>query len=447
MDAERDDSPPTLGDLLRNLLDISTLPHIVLIGITGLILYRVSAEESLLAFGVAGYIGLAIGYALTGWFNTHSLVHRFSHVQAAPEGASFGERMKLYPVRVLASWLAPLSLGALPFMVISWFLTGPGASQVEYWALTIAGMFVVWSYMQGRAMANSLRIPVEARAARMESTDREGRLAASATTHILIIAGFAALAYWLLIIGYEKDRSLSWLEIGKMSLFTVFAAGVQFLLLRQTAERRAIDGRRSDTAAFGFTWGLLVQLFVTWHLLSALRRFTGGSWGLGVVIEELILMLLTVVAAIWTLAKDTHDRGLNLFTRDNAIFWGLAFGMAYAGSIAMIAVLGSRLSGGIFDYGLSGSVGIGHLITAGTMMWIHWWRIGSLSDWLTLARTRDEASQGEPEDDDWEETGWRSEEDVVGDSTSSIQGAEVDWEVPESDLVIPEPVTAENADQ
>ena len=146
-----------------------------------------------------------------------------------------------------------------------------------------------------------------------------------------------------------------------------------------------------------------MQLFVTWHLLSALRRFMDDGWGVFLIVEEFLLMVMTVIAAIWSLAKDTHSRGFKLFTKQNAIFWGLSFGMAYSGSIAMIAVLGSKLSGGAMGtIGMSATIGIGHLITAGTMMWIHAWRIGQLSRWLDSARDdqdRDESKAEEAEVD------------------------------------------------
>lgn len=447
MTEEEADQPPTLRDLLRNLLDISTLPHLLLLAIVGFTLYAISTTDSMLAFGVAGFVGLSMGYALTAWLQGVGFVHRFSHVQPAPEDATFGERMKHYPVRVLASWLAPIMLAAIPFTIIAWYLTTPGGEDhVQPAAIILAGLFVIWSWMQGMAMATSLRIPVETRAARMEATLKESRLGASSTSHVLIISIFAALTYWLLVIGYEKEKSLTLGEMARLALFTLFAASVQMGLLKVTRERREIDASRRDTAAFGFTWGLLIQLFVTWHLLSALRRFTGGSWGFALMFEELLLMLMTVVAAIWTLAKGTHDKGLRIFTEDNAIFWGLSFGMAYAGSIAMIAVLGSDITGG--DVTLAGAVGIGHLITAGTMMWLHWWRIGNIAAWLDDARSEevvsdiseDDSEDDSEEDDDWGEAGWKSEEDVVDDSTASIPGAEVEWD-------IPEPVTAEDDEE
>ena len=95
----------------------------------------------------------------------------------------------------------------------------------------------------------------------------------------------------------------------------------------------------------------------------------------------------------------------------------------------MISVLGTKLSGGaVGTIGMSATIGIGHLITAGTMMWIHSWRIGQLSHWLDSAR--DEAEG----------------EDVVAESDEEdeeIEDAEETTE--EIDLDIPPPVT-ENDD-
>jgi hypothetical protein len=173
-----------------------------------------------------------------------------------------------------------------------------------------------------------------------------------------------------------------------------------------------------------------MQLFVTWHLLSALRRFTDDSWGVLLIVEEFVLMVMTVIAAIWSLAKNTHSRGFQLFTKQNAIFWGLSFGMAYSGSIAMIAVLGSKLSGdsGIGVIGMSATIGIGHLITAGTMMWIHAWRIGQLSRWLDSARDVENDVEGNAATEE-------QEEEVVEDTTPHVEIEELD---------IPSPVTEDD---
>ena len=247
--------------------------------------------------------------------------------------------------------------------------------------------------------------------------------------HMIVIGSFAGLTYWALVSGAEDAQDMGVLEIilGPL-LFAIVAVAIQAILFWYTTERRVIDSERKDTAAFGFAWGLFMQIFVTWHLLSAFRRFTSEDWGVFLIIEEFLLMVITVIAAIWSLAKNTHNRGFKLFTKQNAVFWGLSFGMAYSGSIAMIAVLGSKLSdGNISSLGMSATIGIGHLITAGTMMWIHAWRIGQLSRWL------DSAGEDSEEDEHVEESDDVDTEEFVEDSPEEIE------------LDIPPPVT-ENDD-
>ena len=78
-------------------------------------------------------------------------------------------------------------------------------------------------------------------------------------------------------------------------------------------------------------------------------------------------MILTVLLAIWSLASRDVNRGGKLFTSENALFWGLAFGFGYAGSIAMITNLSDSLGGG----NLATTMAIGHLVTAITIIMIH----------------------------------------------------------------------------
>jgi hypothetical protein len=82
------------------------------------------------------------------------------------------------------------------------------------------------------------------------------------------------------------------------------------------------------------------------------------------VIEELILMVITVLLAIWSLASRNVSRGGKLFTSNNALFWGLAFGFGYAGSIAML----TSMSG---SGNLAKTMAIGHIITAITILILH----------------------------------------------------------------------------
>ncbi len=429
-ESEGDIESPTITDVVRNLVSPSTLPHVILLGLAGTILYLLSASDSdsLFAIGIAGYVGLSIGYALTAWMQEMDVIHRFSHFQPIPKDTPFGEKVMLFFIRVFMSWISPVLLGLVPFLLIAGFLNSDsGSEQVDYWAMALGGLFVVWSLAQGRALATSLRIFVEGRAVRIASIHRTSRRVTSTTAHMAFIGIFAALTYWALVSGAKNAEEMGIFEKLGPIAFALAAVAIQALLFWYTTERRVIDSERKDTAAFGFAWGLFMQLFVTWHLLSALRRFTDDGWGALLIVEEFLLMVLTVIAAIWSLAKDTHSRGFKLFTKQNAIFWGLSFGMAYSGSIAMIAVLGSKLSGGAMGaIGMSATIGIGHLITAGTMMWIHAWRIGQLSRWLDSARDEQEDDLNDTEE---------QEDEIAEEAPEPVEVEELD---------IPAPVTEDD---
>ena len=53
--------------------------------------------------------------------------------------------------------------------------------------------------------------------------------------------------------------------------------------------------------------------------------------------EELSLMIFTVFIAIWSMTNKGFKSKLKLIDENNALFWGLAFGYAYAGSVAMLS--------------------------------------------------------------------------------------------------------------
>ena len=98
----------------------------------------------------------------------------------------------------------------------------------------------------------------------------------------------------------------------------------------------------------------------------------------------------------------------------------------------MISVLGSKLSGGtIGTLGVSTTIGIGHIITAFTMMMIHSWRIGNLDQWLDSARH--EHFESDHVDHDEED----SEEEILKENEIE-EKTSVDEEIELVD--IPEPV-------
>ena len=71
-------------------------------------------------------------------------------------------------------------------------------------------------------------------------------------------------------------------------------------------------------------------------------------------------MIVTVFLAIWALTSKGEGSESALFTRDNALFWGVAFGYAYAGSVAMIT--------SVMDDVRTVLIG-GHILVVATVVW------------------------------------------------------------------------------
>ena len=52
--------------------------------------------------------------------------------------------------------------------------------------------------------------------------------------------------------------------------------------------------------------------------------------------EEITLMIFTVFVAIWSMTSKGYRSKFKLISEENALTWGLGFGYAYAGSVAML---------------------------------------------------------------------------------------------------------------
>jgi hypothetical protein len=104
-----------------------------------------------------------------------------------------------------------------------------------------------------------------------------------------------------------------------------------------TWRERSIAMADKALRRFHFRWSLLIHLFVTWHLLTVYRHAAMNPGTIEVYVEEVALMIFTVFMGIWSLTSRGFGSELKLLNTDNALPWGLAFGYAYAGSVAMIS--------------------------------------------------------------------------------------------------------------
>ena len=79
-------------------------------------------------------------------------------------------------------------------------------------------------------------------------------------------------------------------------------------------------------------------------------------------IEELLLMIFTVFMAIWSLTSKGYATKFKLLDEENSLPWGLAFGYAYAGSVAMLT--------NVFDE-ITTVMTIGHSVVVITVIYVY----------------------------------------------------------------------------
>lgn len=81
-----------------------------------------------------------------------------------------------------------------------------------------------------------------------------------------------------------------------------------------------------------------------------------------ILVEELLLMIFTVFMAIWSLTSKGYATKFKLLDEQNSLPWGLAFGYAYAGSVAMLT--------NVFDE-ITTVMTIGHIMVIITVIYVY----------------------------------------------------------------------------
>jgi predicted nucleic acid-binding protein len=350
-----------LRDLLGTLLDRQTLPHVLLLTLLSSGLFALtSMTDGAYELTSLAFLSLSLGYALTAVLTRFGFVHDWVRTDASEVQATGG--IKGLALRSAKVWSLPLLLAAAIAGGVKSTLLADGA-YAAWPALGLAGLFIVWSAGQAGSFRTAASSWLSGSRRSRDSRPGPGSVGGMFTLHmlaLLLLAG--ALAF---LFGYgardpadaDFDTHLRWVG------FVLVVGVIQFGILRWLRAHYEAAAVRKGSARFALRWGIVAQAFVTWHMLSAWRRFIDPPSAIAQLFEETILMVFAVVMAIWALSSRGVKKGSKLFSSDNALFWGLAFGFGYAGSIAMI----TRLSGG----GLATTMGFGHLVTAGALILMH----------------------------------------------------------------------------
>jgi hypothetical protein len=408
--------------LLGTLLSVKTLPHILALVAMSVLLYAVASGQP--GTAAIGFSALAVGYAVT------ALLSNVERIRSWTKLSEWGEERPPLIKRIAFSFrilILPYGL-AVVFGIAFLAMTTENARDAL--AVGMGALFVVWAIAQGRSFAawaaaqSAKKLP--------ESKPQGGNGYAG-----IVILGIIVLAFGSLLVSVFSSihDPANWVlgETTDLAVFGGLSIGVFAMMNAFTWKIRKQAIKDRSLRRFHFKWSACVHIFVTWHLLTVYRHAAMEIGDLEIYVEELSLMIFTVFMGIWSLTSRGIGSELKLLNNENALPWGLAFGYAYAGSVAMI-------SSTLGDLRLV--MMLGHIIAALTGVWMHRailnsvlgkheddQEIQTMVESVEATNTQTESTEdldSEPvvEKDDWNEhldSDWEKPKDI------GIQ-AEVEWE-------------------
>ncbi len=348
----------SLWSLLRLLLSGKTLPHLVLIICLSLAL-QFLALRGFESASALGFLSLSGGYLLTGFLSGIGRVQRWIQLPDAGESPDHGRVKSLvFSFRIC---LFPLAMAAVVLFAMLALVGEQGAlgDLTGTLPFVLSSCFVVWAIVQGRGFGRWLS-SVSASKLPDSSAREEGGLGRQTTVSYLFVmvlaGGLIAVFEWAA--GKPFSPSNFVLDNG---LFLAVLTVILLVAWRRSHQARMQASSRSDFHAFSNRWMLLSQLLIAWHLLTVWRHWAiAPSNGL-LMLEEFLLMMFTVLMAIWGLTSRSYRSALKLVNTNNALPIGLAFGYAYAGSVAMLTTVLNDIKTVMMA---------GHLVVALTFLWM-----------------------------------------------------------------------------
>lgn len=303
----------TLFSLLKSMMKPKTLPHVGFMIVSSAVLFTFFSGNQHLQAVI--FIGLSVAYLLLGVF----LGEKFENIL----GVKSEEQQSILK-RIFFPIVPPILLGTL--LILTMLVTLDFDNGVgEYLPMFLASLFVIWSVLQGRALLNWLRL-----------SGHQVRFVP--TNSILQICIFLVIVY-AVVFGYEtfvlNESSVSLPSYGLMFGLTGLSLG----LILYSTKNEKIQANTSELKNAYSRVIFLAMLFLTWHFFTVQRQVRDSSGSTLMYFEELFLMIFTVIMSIWALTSKSFKSHLQLVNEKNALPIGIAFGFAYAGSIAVLSNL------------------------------------------------------------------------------------------------------------
>ena len=343
-----EETPLTLIGLIRTLTAPATAPHLVgFLAVVIALFVTVGSAGGLETQVAAAFVGMGLSYAAVAGLADHATLRPWV---VAEKGSA--------PWTLLTVLVLPLTAGAV--LTGALLMIADAAGLRTALPVALAALFVAWSIGQGRSFRSAIvRWPTPT----VAPSPRNPSGGVATTFRLLITA--ALLTVVLVVQAALAGTSILTASVGILDVLLdqlALAGGLVALLVVGeflTAEGRRTCGRDRWTSRMFARWQVLALTFAAWHLGTAWRHITSEQPQVATAVEEIILMTVTVVMAVWSMTSRTRGSDLGIVRRSNALFWGLSFGYAYAGSVAMLSTVVQGVSGVLF---------LGHVVVAVTLL-------------------------------------------------------------------------------
>ena len=336
--------------LAKQMLSPKTLPHLIVASMmSSWIFILVKISE---VFGAVASVSLSLSYLLIAILANNNTITNLTTLSEEHESKTMLSRFfSSFKITVV-----PLLISAVLFGVILFSIGG----KENNWIVPLLGfLFVIWSIAQSISFrvgmvewfSNGLG----------DAKLHTYREKISTSSQIVIVQSFSFLIIWIgQILTEAESMTFKDAFLGGF-LFICLTLIAQIFTLWLTKDEREAAGSEKGLAAFSFKWMVIAQIFITWHLFTIYRRTFMDPTNTATVIEEAVLMALTVLFAVWSLTTYTVRDGKRLVSEKAALPLAISFAYAYAGSVSVLSVA--------FD-GIDTVLIIGHFLSIITIIFL-----------------------------------------------------------------------------
>ena len=319
--------------LAKTLLSPKTMPHLFMIMLMSTGLYFVANSNNGEDIAALGFISLSLGYAITAIFSTNEKVRSWITVTNDTDVSQFNIVQKVKAGLKICAFPLAVAVG-IGVLIMVLFSQDSATDLPAVFPITLASLFVIWAIAQGRSFSSwASSLSAKNLPEKKATTGNIVTLAVFQYFVILSLSLFGLIGFEFL---YEKELDIRNAVVSNI-IFLVIASAAYGLTAFWTREARRTAMHDKALKKFTRRWTLFAHIFATWHLLTVWRQMVMSQQTIEIFIEEVLLMMFTVFMAIWTLTSKSIGPKFKLLSTENALPWGLAFGYAYAGSVAMLA--------------------------------------------------------------------------------------------------------------